>query len=58
MSFSVNTAALLRIEPGAGAGEMEQLRAFNVNRAIIEERASGIYSQRRKGPYDLTPTDF
>jgi len=56
--LSVNAAALLCIELGAGAEEVGQLRAFDANRAIIEDRASEIYSRRRKAPYDLTPADF
>jgi len=57
-SFFVTADALHRLQPGAGTGELDLLRAFDCNRELICATAARLYARGSRGSYDLIATDF
>ena len=57
-SFYVNEDALKRIQPGLRSDEAGLLGAFDSHRDLIHRAAAKVYRRRRKGSYELIPSDF
>ena len=60
--FSINSAALLRIDSKSGTDEAGLLETFDINRDRIHRLANKVYSHRHFGPrvysFTLTASDF
>jgi Protein of unknown function (DUF1488) len=57
-SFYVNEDALKRIQPGLRSDEAGLLGVFDSHRDLIHRAAAKVYRRRRKGSYELIPSDF
>jgi hypothetical protein len=57
-SFFVTEDALKRIQPDMGLDEAGALRAFDLNRRLIQGAAAKVYVRGRKGSYDLLSSEF
>jgi hypothetical protein len=58
IAFHVGEDALQRVSPGAQPDEASLLRAFDANRARIEQAAGNAYSRRRQNYHRLSASDF
>jgi len=57
-SFFVSEDALKRLQPDMPPDEAGFLRAFDLNRALIQAAAMKAYKRERKGCYELAAGDF
>ena len=57
-SFFIGEDALKRVQPDMRPDEAGFLRAFDVNRGLIQAAATKAYKRERKASYELPANDF
>jgi Protein of unknown function (DUF1488) len=57
-SFFIGEDALKRVQPDIRPDEAGFLRAFDLNRTLIQAAATKAYKRERKAWYELTMKDF
>lgn len=58
ISFFVEAAALMKMDPGSDNGEAALLQVFDDGLTRIHEVATAVYSRGRGFTYTLTASDF
>lgn len=58
IAFHIEEGALQRMNPETQSDEASMLRAFDLNRAHIEQVAGHAYSRRRSNYHRLSASDF